>query len=66
MELAEPDDLGVVLVGVVEAVVGLGQTEVGLDHELGAEVVVGLAGSFEGGVGLPVIGEGEGLEAVGG
>ena len=57
---------GVALVGVVEAVVGLGQALVVPDHERGAELVIGLAGGFEGGVGLPVLGEGKGLEAVGG
>ena len=66
---AELGDVGVGLVGlvgVVEAVVGLRHSLAVLDHEGGAEVVVRLADGFEGGVGLPILGEGEGLEAVGG
>ena len=66
VQLAELQDVGVALVGIVEAVVGLGQALVVADHERGAELVVGLAGGFEGGVGLPASREGEGLEAVGG
>ena len=48
------------------AVVGLGHAIVVSDHEGGAEVVVCLAGGFEGGVDLQALREGEGLEAVGG
>ena len=44
---------------VVEAVTGP-------DHQGGGEVVVRFAGGFEGGVGLPGLGKGEGFEAVGG
>ena len=35
------------------------------NHQGGPEVVVRLAGGFEGGMGLPILGEGEGLEAAG-
>ena len=55
---------GVVLVGVVEAVVGLGHALVVSDHESGAVLVVRLASGFECGVGLPAFREREGLEAV--
>ena len=63
---AESGDVRGDLVGVVEAVIGLGHPLVVSDHEGGAEVVVRTAGGFEGGVGVPILGEGEGLEAVGG
>ena len=59
-------DVGGGLVGVVEAVVGPGHALAASDHQGGAEVVVRLADSFEGGEGLPMLGEREGLEAVGG
>jgi hypothetical protein len=52
-----------VTIGVVEAVVGLGQSLVVGHHELGAEVVVSFPGGFEAFVCLEVLGEGEGLEA---
>ena len=63
---AELGDVRIGFVGIVEAVVGSGHAFVVSDHEGGAEVVVRLAGGFEGGVGFPTLGEGEGLEAVGG
>src|SRR5205807_8102516 len=42
VQFAELEDVGRTLVGIVEAVVGLGQTLVVADHQLGAEFVVGL------------------------
>ena len=64
VEAPKFDDVGVGLVGVVKSVVGPGHALVVSDHEGGAEVVVRTAGGFEGGVGVPILGEGEGLEAV--
>ena len=64
VQLAQADDVGAVLGGIVEAVVGLGQPLVARDHERGAVVVIGLAGGFEGGGGFEVGREGEVREAV--
>ena len=47
VQLAELHDVRVALVGIMEAIVGLGQALVVADHEGGAELVVGLAGGFE-------------------
>ena len=66
VEVAEVVDIGGGLGGVVEAVVGVGEALIVADHESGAVGVVGAADGFEGGGGLPVWGEGEGFEAVGG
>ena len=63
MELAQFEDVGVKLVGVVEAVVGGGESLVVAHHQVGAELVVGFACGFEGGVGFPVGWEGEGFKA---
>ena len=62
VQLAEFEDVGRAFVGVVEAVVGLGQALVVSDHQIGAEVVVGFAGGFDRGVRLEVLREGKGLE----
>src|SRR6266478_1284549 len=66
VQITELRDLRIGLVGVVKAVVGLGQALAVSDHESGAELVVALTGGFERRVSLPVLGQGEGLEAVGG
>ena len=66
VQLAELDEFrDQSLVGVVEAVVGLGQALVVPNHELGAELVIGSASCFKGRIGLPTLREREGLEAVG-
>ena len=49
----------------MEAVVGLGQAFVVSDHEGGAELVARRAGGFEGGMGLPAVGERKRIETVG-
>ena len=49
----------------MEAVVRLGQPLVVLHHQGGAELVILLAHRFQLRVGLEVLGEGEGFEAVG-
>ncbi len=54
-----------VSVAIVEAIVGLGHALVAGDHERGAVVVVGLAGSFECRRRLEVRRKWKGLEAVG-
>ena len=54
VEVAEVKDVGVGFLGVMEAVVGVGEALVVADHEGGAVVIVGLADGFEGGVGFPV------------
>ena len=64
VEVAEVVDVGVGFGGVVEAVVGVGEALVVAAHEGGAVLVVGAADGFDGGGGLPVWGEGEGLEAI--
>lgn len=64
VEVAEVVDVGVGFGGVVEAVVGFGKALVVAAHEGGTVVVVGTADGFEGGRGLPVWGEGEGLETI--
>ena len=57
---------GAVLAASVEAIVGLGQALVAIDHELRAEVVIGVAGGFQRGVVLEAFREGKGAETVGG
>ena len=47
VQLAQPLDVRVGLVGIVEAVVGLRQALVVADHQRGAELVVRLAGGLE-------------------
>ena len=66
VEFAEPCDLRVVLVRIVETVVGLRQPLAIVFHEAGAERVVRLPGVLKGRIGFPAPGEREGLEAVGG
>lgn len=46
MQLAQLQDVGVEFVGVVEAVVGLGQAFVVANHQRGAEFVVSFADRF--------------------
>ncbi len=64
MEVADVEEVGVLFVGVVEAVVGVGEALVVSHHEVGAVVVVSFADLFEAGVGFPVFGEGEGFKAI--
>ena len=49
----EFDDIRVTFFTVVEAVVGLGEALAVSDHQVGAEVVVGLAGGLQRGIGGP-------------
>ena len=65
MKLAQFENVGICLVGVVEAVVGGGESLVVAHHQIGAELVVGFACGFEGGIGFPVEREGEGFKAIG-
>ncbi len=39
VQLAQPDDVGIVLVRVVHPVVGLGETEISPDHQISPELV---------------------------
>lgn len=68
VELAEGDDLGVVVFRVLEGVVGLREAQVTLDHEGRAALEEGLGRRVQGRPGreLGFGPEGEGLEAVGG
>jgi hypothetical protein len=63
VQLAELEDVGRALVGVVKAVVGLRQTLVVADHQGSAEVVVGPAPFFQLGIVLEACREGKGLKA---
>lgn len=63
VQVAEFEDVGVAFFGVVETVVGVGETLVITHHEVSAVFVVGFADCFKGGVGFPVFGEGKGLKA---
>src|ERR1019366_5579834 len=49
VQFTEFEDVGRVLVGTVESVVGLGESFVVADHDIGSEFVVGFAGDFSGG-----------------
>ena len=65
VEAAQGDDVGRVLVPIVEAVVRLRQTFATQHHERGAELVIAAACILQAAMRLPAVVEGEGLEAVG-
>jgi hypothetical protein len=66
VEFAQAGDVRRVLQAGMEAVIGLRQALVAIDHQFCAEGVISLAGGFQRSVGFETLREGEGAEAVGG
>ena len=66
VEFSEFENGWVGFLGVVETVVGGGESLVVIDEQLSAVGVVSFASGFESGVGFPVVREREGFKAIGG